>query len=469
MPRSPSAANREQILRDLAERDPSAERVARWRELRAERGPFGGLGRTFSSIQRKMAIDFEASAQIGHRGDEGTAREGLLREFLMGPYLPPRFQVAQGSSHVVSSSGDKSLQMDVVIVDALNTPRLLDMGGIQHFPLESVYGSIQVKSNLDSARTVADALDNVASFKKLRTISDWGPGLSVGAGFGVLFAYTARLPYDQLVEAISLWQSEKDRWLWPNLVVVLDKGLILQTNRKKAVFRNTDVEEYTTTGPMFMPSADALLEFYLLLMDLLGTTNLPRLDIASYVDLPDHLEGHSVRFLDAVYAQPRTCTKHKRSYLRRVRPGAVLEVLTGSGEPIRASSTLEHFGRTAMEEGEEDRDVWVFNPEGLPLDQLLVGDRRYEVPGGEIATMRGPTIEELEIDGAEFWLPWFYVRKHGLIEACPKCRPPPLPALTMAEWRALFQAAIGQDPETFGATRTPVQPRAKAKRKAPPK
>jgi hypothetical protein len=64
---------------------------------------------------------------------------------------------------VISSTGHISNQVDLLIFDKLNSPKLMSIDDIQYFPIESVYGVIEVKSNIDSKDTLFDA------FKKINT------------------------------------------------------------------------------------------------------------------------------------------------------------------------------------------------------------------------------------------------------------------------------------------------------------
>jgi len=88
---------------------------------------FEGVGRVFLENYRTI----HSKEQAQHAGIRGTLYEQLLRDFLRD-HLPQRFHV--GSGQVLSSQGamdsqglfyNLSRQMDVVIFDSLNHPRLL--------------------------------------------------------------------------------------------------------------------------------------------------------------------------------------------------------------------------------------------------------------------------------------------------------------------------------------------------------
>jgi hypothetical protein len=115
-------------------------------------------------------------------------------------------------------SGTQSAQVDIVVYDAVFSTVLFRNGPQQLFPAESVYGSIEVKSNLTSAeldracanvasvkgllRRPADTLD-ILPFRRL----ELGPGLTGGGDFrnpylGMVFAYNG-IEATKIVEDLS--------------------------------------------------------------------------------------------------------------------------------------------------------------------------------------------------------------------------------------------------------------------------
>jgi hypothetical protein len=229
------------------------ERLAR--ELRAKARGFAGLENPFASIQEKMLLEYKEAALLSHPGDKGTAREGVLRAFLKDKgYLPARFAVSVGSSHVISSTGHSSDQMDLIIYDAMNSPRLFAMSDIQYFPVECVYGVVEVKSNLDSANTVEDGLNKVASFKALRSSS-----VKADKGFGLLFAFEATLKWKTLVESVESWQRMHAATLWPNMVIVLNQAGLVQTKEGRLALTTEEISDIIEPALSPVMADDALL------------------------------------------------------------------------------------------------------------------------------------------------------------------------------------------------------------------
>src|SRR5262249_44421219 len=76
----------------------------------------------------------------------GRIVESVVKSALRG-ILPGRFSI--GTGFAITASGKTSPQLDLIIYDGFfNAPIILE-GGIGLFPIECVYGFIEVKSVLD--------------------------------------------------------------------------------------------------------------------------------------------------------------------------------------------------------------------------------------------------------------------------------------------------------------------------------
>jgi hypothetical protein len=104
-----------------------------------------------------MRADFEASAQVKHSGSKGTIRETNLRNFLAGGRLPGKYGL--GSGEVVGRVRDTSRQCDVIVYDKVNGVTLPYDESVQVFPIDCVYGVIEVKSALSKP----EFLDSLAT------------------------------------------------------------------------------------------------------------------------------------------------------------------------------------------------------------------------------------------------------------------------------------------------------------------
>lgn len=90
---------------------------------------------------------FKETKLYSHNLTKGEVRERVLRDFLR-PFLPDCYGL--GSGQVFSSDGNESKQIDIVIYDAVFSIVMKIDEASLIFPCESVFGSIEVKSVLNS-------------------------------------------------------------------------------------------------------------------------------------------------------------------------------------------------------------------------------------------------------------------------------------------------------------------------------
>lgn len=440
------------MKKDFDDRKFIRDRVALLRELRAQARFFPGLENVFAGIEEGMLRDFKEAALIKHAGDKGDAREEVLRTFLSGKrYLPRRFGVSEGSSHIVSPSGRRSSQTDLVLFDADNSPRLLDKGHIQYFPVECVYGVIEVKSDLNSKDTVHDGLQKVASFKQLYADAPKQhvkfDGQNSQFGFGVLFAFDASLAWSTLVDAVREWQAKRPSTEWPNMVVVLNQGLLLQADDRKIRLHTEDIAKVAKPALHPVLADDSvLLGFYLMLMDLLTSIELPHFSARSYVNIPALVDGRQVVFTRGAFSEVGACRKHG-PYLRELLPGAADSIIAAcaSAAPVLSWEAVDEAYGTATAVGGKDRGypVRIYNPEKEPASAILLIDQHLHSKEGTQET-QALGFEELAIDGAIYWVPAYYEFKHKLITECPKCEDDGARTMSAQQWREMCRQANTQ-------------------------
>ena len=120
--------------------------------------------RVLSSAQNKLtaAID-QIRLSIPHSAEIGTLIEQQFRSQLE-EILPEKIGVSHG--FVVDSSGGVSRQMDIILYDRLNTPRIFASDGAQMFPVEATYACGEIKTSLDSDK-LKNSFEKCSSYKNL--------------------------------------------------------------------------------------------------------------------------------------------------------------------------------------------------------------------------------------------------------------------------------------------------------------
>jgi len=401
--------------------------------LRQQSGLYAGLLERFEAIEKQLQADFASAACVSHPGDKGDAREEVLRRFLSeSGYLPGRYEVAKGSSHAVSTSGHISKQLDLLLYDALNSPKLLAFGNIQYFPIESCYGCVEVKSRLDK-REIEDGFAKIASFKRLRPRI--GDHLVEPYGFGILFAYTSSVSWSAVSEAAVSCAKEYPSSEWPNLIVVLDHGILGFMGERAPLVSSAELRTATRILPAALAIGHSvLLTFYLLLVDLLGAIELPMPALRHYAVLPLTCGEHTYRFEYGPMFEAGRCPDHG-AFPRTLAEAGIQRILAAC--PQDSEKDLGQLLDPAQAL-RQSRSGWgrvrVYNPDALPLEKLL---RRPAVVLLHGANRRVESLdyELLEIDGERYLLPHYYIARDDLISSCPRCPSAELSGISLDDWR----------------------------------
>ncbi|MEU9706185.1 DUF6602 domain-containing protein [Streptomyces sp. NPDC047981] len=189
------------------------------------------LEQTFHSIARRMIEDFQLSGGFKHSTGKGTAREGVLHQFVER-YLPGHIR-AFHNAEVMSVDGQRSGQCDILICDR-STPPLLDMDNYRIVPNECVYGIIEVKSSLDCSQLIQDC-EKIKKVKALRksayqkrpgyqdrpVLSDFKPFPTIG----MIFAFDSITP-ETLGSQLATWCEDHEPSERPDAIWLLNKGYL---------------------------------------------------------------------------------------------------------------------------------------------------------------------------------------------------------------------------------------------------
>ena len=191
------------------------------------------------SIMR-IEADFDFSATIDHNCSKGTFREQILKSFLR-PFLPGCYGVSGGQAF--DDKGNISKQLDVVIYDSIFSYIAPYMDDFIYFPCESVYGNIEIKSNLNK-QSFKEAVENIASLKSLSrksidtyyvnpmkplNISNMNWNIQVVNEYlGIIFAYesaSSSTVLSYMKDAIDDGTVDRDKL--PNIIVLFKEHKII--------------------------------------------------------------------------------------------------------------------------------------------------------------------------------------------------------------------------------------------------
>jgi hypothetical protein len=131
-------------------------------DSRATAATSSGAVTEYTAWLQNSVSSYEALAKslVKHKAEKGRIVEGVVKTALRA-ILPGRFSI--GTGFAINSGGVASSQLDLVIYDAVyNAPIVLE-GGTGLFPIECIYGHVEVKSRLNRAEigSITKAIGNV--------------------------------------------------------------------------------------------------------------------------------------------------------------------------------------------------------------------------------------------------------------------------------------------------------------------
>ncbi len=416
MSKEPSFEEKEVDLRkSLVE---TAERAI---ALRNKDREFHGVEREFIYHQAQMIVDYERTKDIKHPRDLGNARETLLRSFLTNSgYLPKKYSVSDLSVRVASETGHISNEIDIAIYDSEELITLMKRQDVYEvYPIESVYGVIQVKSNL-TKKELKSGIKNLESFKKLKDSSN-----EPNNKFALLFAYCSDMKWEDIVKEIKDFSKENPKSIYPNAIFILDRGFfIFGEEDGSGAITNVDIQSLQKVSLRGFPDRQQLnlYQFQTILLELLRSANISPASLGSYFRLPLVTEEKSYQFTLGSFAEVAKCEKHG-DYAKKI-PAESLEKIIDwclKSEPInwvRATHIAYNLPEDEEAYKRQPQVVYIYNPDGLDLPDILT----YELKDDAGNVMATPlAYDMIETNQMNIWIPYYYSAKESLISGCIKC------------------------------------------------
>ncbi len=263
-----------------------------------------------SKLNKAVLDELDLAREIKHSGENGRARESILRSFLV-KILPGKYKVDTG--FVIDAVGGISRQIDIVIYrDGYHS--VFEIGGVKHFMVESVVAVIENKASIASAAALQQAFENIKSVKLLDR-SNRGKNYLLPTRrvvsrddfyhqvFGAILTEKSLSTSSLRAEFQAFFEGTPDKSLWPNMYcdvrgssfryVSADERVVVDP-RKAAAFSISDPAAETYNPPLIE------LAFELVsLLRVLQVVDFSAADYfhgisgraAEYVRFPDQLRG----------------------------------------------------------------------------------------------------------------------------------------------------------------------------------
>ena len=211
------------------------------------------------SAAKQLRADFEAlRREVPHRGLRGSEVEAIVRTFLV-EHIPRRFDV--GSGFILDSRDARSKQTDIIVYDALNCPRYRVSENASIYPANNVAAVVEVKSRLDG-RSLADAFRNIQATKSLAKTRPRETGVPfITQTHGSIFAFESALSLPSIKDAFSEWIRANGIGAHPDMVCVLDRGVVTTVAGVPGLGWNTAIIEALGAQPEGASFGVGTLEF----------------------------------------------------------------------------------------------------------------------------------------------------------------------------------------------------------------
>lgn len=223
------------------------------------------------------------SSRIEHSGLKGTIREDVLKKYLK-ELLPKKYEVTSGC--IVDCSEKQSKQQDFIIFDNFNSPSFVESEKEQIVPIESVYATVEIKSNL-TIEELKKAIINIDSVHELEKTKSTVPQLfssPTRAPLSMIFSYTSDTSLENIAKNLDELNENIEYKNRVSIICILDKGLIFGVDKNgftNILLSPNENTIYTTHEDKI---ENNLYLYYLLMISGLNSIWLPPVNLMAYAE-----------------------------------------------------------------------------------------------------------------------------------------------------------------------------------------
>jgi len=373
----------------------------------------------FRQISHQLLGDFKISAETSHPSTKGELREDALSRFLREK-LPGKYGI--GSGEVISPLSEESKHFDLIIFDKENCPIWIRSNKNQVYPIEGVYGIIEVKSKLSKAK-LEEGLEKVITIREMTPKGSCCQSTPLGLmqysrpiPFGIIFAYSlGDNSMGSLENNLKVYQKRKSKLYWPNFVVVLNEGVIFQKNRDGKNILNAENFDNSLFLVGIHFKRDSLFEFYSALMHMISSTHLGNINIRRYKNLPKRVGKYFVSHHDRIVRSKdkKVCALNEKFIDR------VVKHCKKVGKKSYKEILLSELGQIPRGFSREDlaAKCYHYDPENLPGMHEVQKPFKKDENGRPVATCRMKIPSTFVIINEEvYYIPQCYFTAENITE-----------------------------------------------------
>jgi hypothetical protein len=374
------------------------------------------INKIFSRISDQFVLDFEITAEITHPGSKGTARENKLKIFLKDK-LPEKYGL--GNGEIVSPSNDVTKQCDLIVFNKMDGIPLFQ--DLQIYPLESVLGVVEVKSNLTKVK-LEEGLNAIKSVKEIvpkdtltfnfierEYVGGYTQSFQRPVPFGIIFAFDLEgNSLDSLLNNLYDWEKDVDSRFWPNLIVVLNQGIIYHTNADgKECFIEQDIVNKNVRPSYVKYEEDTLINFYSMLLILCRNLPTVSFELSPYLNLPFKIGDFFVqnyRYANLENEDLDNKELNKSFTFSEEFIAAVVRHGESVGKQTLQEILSKQYGKIPDDYKNSTSEFFLYNPDNLPGSHEVEDNSRPNIGGSA----------QIRIDDDMYVIPEYYIEKENL-------------------------------------------------------
>ncbi|EPR09969.1 DUF6602 domain-containing protein [Ruminiclostridium papyrosolvens] len=183
------------------------------------------LSKWYFSILEQLRTSFERSSNIIHPRHRGDIREYDIKAIIKD-IIPSSYAVTKG--YAINNLSLISLEQDLLIYKKSSYSPFIKTSELEYLPIESIFTSIEIKSNL-THNELRKCILNCVSLKKLRyNNSNYSYKKEEGLNlFYCIFAYKSELTIEKIISYLNDYNKDIPENLRINMIYILNEGLIL--------------------------------------------------------------------------------------------------------------------------------------------------------------------------------------------------------------------------------------------------
>jgi hypothetical protein len=169
-----------------------------------------------------------------------------------------------------------------------------------------------------------------------------------------------------------------------------------------------------------------LYQLYSMVFDLLGDTRTQKASPRDYFRLPFTAGDYSYSYNMGNFAEFGHCDEHG-DYARIYTSEKLARLIDWceAAEPINwIKATDLAYGKAGDNIQAYERqpgDVRIYNPNDLPLSEILVADKKMMHNGNEIST-KVLSFDAITSGGMNIYIPYYYQVAEDLVQGCSRCK-----------------------------------------------